>query len=149
MQPSAQDDAWLDSLFEHADPNAEPDARPKVYAHVESVIDTYTRPPEVQVRVRLHGNEAQLYGAPDTTVSEAILFALADIVRRLDVPTRLCVGMDDPTVARFLNGEVATPPWLRRAAGRLFEELALGDVDLFVEQVALGDNLAPASVGVA
>ena len=141
-------EAWLDSLFVHADATATPDARPEVLVAVESTVKLCGRPPEVHVRLHVQGAEPRVYSFRCITAPEATLLALIQLVRQLDAPTRLSVGLDDPIVARLLDGEIRTPPWLRRPARRLWVEMALGDIDIAVEHLDLADDRAAKGVGV-
>lgn len=144
-------DSELDDLLGDAvngDAPAPEGSKPELLAAIDSVIDPYTRPPTIVARLRVRGRPDRIYRLQrPRTASEGTLLVLAHLLSELTEPTRVSAGLDDLTVARLLEGEIKTPPWLRRVWDIVDYELAAGDVSVTVEHVLLADDIAPYPVG--
>jgi hypothetical protein len=114
--------------------------RPELLVAVTTAVDVTTQPPTVTARLRAQGRPARAYRFQSgQTAAEATLLVLTDLVRSLDAPTRMLVGLDDPAVARILDREIEPPPWLIGVAQALFEEMIRGSVTIEVAHLDLAD----------
>jgi hypothetical protein len=119
----------------------EPDDRPELEAAVDSAIDRLTRPPTIYARMQVAGLPDRLCKSQRVaTTSEAILWMLWRLVQELEVPTRVIVTTDDPTVHRILSTTTAVPSWLRSASDALEYETSLGDVSVSIAPLEPGDR---------
>jgi hypothetical protein len=125
-----------------------PEARHELLVAIHTVVDVTTRPPTITVRLRAQGRPEKVYRLKHArTTAEATLLALTHLVRSLGAPTRVLVGLDDPTVARILDREIEPPPWLSGVAAVLYREMAAHDVAVEIEHLDLGDCMAPEPIG--
>jgi len=129
-----------------ADPNDATDTRPEILAAITTTIDALVRPPTVAVRLQLK-DEVRDFRLPAGTAAAATVLTLLFVVRRLDRPAHMSLGLDDPTVARLLTARTPAPPWLRHVADTLDRELAHRGVAVEVLHLDLGDTIAPAPYG--
>ena len=124
--------------------------RPELLVGIDTWVNAATRVPQIVVRLRVRGRPEQVFRSRTAgSCTEGTLWALLQLVRELDRPVHLRVGLDDPLAARLITERVDPPSWVRRVFGWLEHEALLGDHELTVEHLTLGDTIASIPLGSA